>query len=410
MMINFKFVLIWFLSFTFVINATVELGVDRFFKDGFNELIRNKKIGIVTNQTGVDSNLKSTINIFIDNATNYKVQALFAPEHGLDGKEYAGEKIKNTNWGKDIHVYSLHGETRRPTKEMLDGLDVIIYDIQDIGCRSYTYCTTLFYVIEEAAKYNITVIVLDRPNPINGIIVDGPMIQELFRSYVGYINVPYCHGMTIGELAILFNKEYKIGCNIKVVQMHGWDRKMSFKETKLNWIPTSPQMPESDTPYFYASTGILGELGIVNIGVGYTLPFKVVGAPWIDADLFAKNLNQQKLPGVLFVPFHYRPFYGSYKEKTCHGVLIKITDEHVYKPLTVQYCLIGILKTLYKKEVLSKLTILSQSKRDMFNKVNGNDVIFKYLINEQYPSWKLIEFQKNDRQNFLKIREKYLLY
>lgn len=404
----FKRIFLFFMPL-YVFSAQVELGIDRFFKDGYESLIQKKKIGIITNQTGVNSQLETTIQIFLDHEKEYQIAALFCPEHGLDGKGYAWEKISHGTM-KHLPVYSLHGTTRRPTKEMLKNLDVLIYDIQDIGVRSYTYATTLYYAMEEAAKCGITVIVLDRPNPMGGVVVDGPMLEEAFRSFIGYINVPYCHGMTIGELARYFNDEYKIGCKLEVVAMKGWKREMSFSNTGLTWIPTSPNIPEDDTPYYTATTGILGELELVNIGIGYTLPFKIVGAPWIDAEQFATALNQQKLPGVTFIPFHYRPFYGSCKGKDCHGVKINITDHNLYRPLTVQYYLIGLLKSLYPKHVMAKLNETPTAKRDLFNKANGTDSILKTLLQEKYSARKMAEYQKTEREQFIQKRDKYLIY
>ncbi|MGE5196163.1 MAG: exo-beta-N-acetylmuramidase NamZ domain-containing protein, partial [Anaerolineae bacterium] len=280
----------------------VKLGIDRFFDEGVYKCLSGKRVGLVTNHTGVDGQLRRTIDLFLLESRDFSLAAVFAPEHGLYGIAYADEKIEHGKLGISLPVYSLHGETRRPTKEMLKDLHVLIYDMQDIGSRSYTYATTLFYAMEAAAKEGVSVIVLDRPNPIGGLLVDGPMLEEKWRSFLGYINVPYCHGMTVGELARFFNEEYKIGCELTVVPMKGWNRSMTFGETGLHWIPTSPYIPEEDTPFFYASTGILGALGWVNIGIGYTQPFKLVGAPWIDADHFAEQLNAQKLPGTFFVP------------------------------------------------------------------------------------------------------------
>ena len=238
--------------------------------------------------------------------------ALFAPEHGLWGVAHAGEAVAHAKDKEGIPVYSLHGSTRRPTAEMLAGIDLLIYDVQDIGTRSYTYISTLFYVMEEAAKAKIPVLILDRPNPINGLTIDGPMLEEKWRSFVGYLNVPYVHGMTVGELARYFNAVYKIGCEVHVIPMKGWKRAMSFSETGLAWIPTSPHIPEADTPLYYPVTGILGELELVNIGIGYTQPFKLIGAPWIRAEEFSQKLNQAKLPGVTFLPAYYKPFYGTF--------------------------------------------------------------------------------------------------
>ena len=395
--------------------AQVELGVDRLFKEeGFRALLQGKRVGLVTNQTGVDGNLTPTIALFQNSHKLFTLKGLYAPEHGIDGKGYAfekiGDSIGDSKGPGGVPIYSLHGKTRRPTDEMLEGVDVLVFDIQDVGVRAYTYLTTLCYVMEEAAKRKIGVVVLDRPNPMGGEVVDGPMLQEKWRSYIGYLNVPYCHGMTYGELARFFNVEYKIGCSLKVVSMRGWRRSMTFKETGLNWVPPSPQVPEADTPFFMASTGILGELGLVSIGIGYTLPFKVVGAPWVKAERFAAKLNEQKLPGVKFVPFHFRPFFGAYKGKDCEGVRLVITNAATYRPLSVQYFLIGVLKALYPKEVSKRLKGLKEEKKDLFCKANGNDKMWRLLFKEKYIAWKFIRFQKEEREAFIAKRKKYLLY
>jgi uncharacterized protein YbbC (DUF1343 family) len=347
------------------------------------------------------------LQLLQDNADHYKIVALFSPEHGLQGQQYAWEFVHHGD-DKGIPIYSLHGETRRPKPHMLKGIDALIYDIQCTGVRAYTYPTTLFYTMEEAAKLGIEVIVFDRPNPINGLVVDGPMLEEKWRSFIGYINIPYCHGMTIGELATFFNVEYNVGCKLKVIPMKGWKRSMSYRDTGLAWIPPSPYVPEPDTPLFYSSTGILGELHFLNIGIGFTLPFKVVGAPWIQATEFAAKLNGQKLPGVHFQPFHFRPFWGLYKGLDCQGVLIRVTDPHTYRPLSVQYLLLGMLKSLYPKEVLSRLA--QNTSKDLFCKANGTDAVYEILLKEKYPAWKLIELHKAEREAFLEKRKKYLIY
>lgn len=392
-----------------VAQPLVELGVDVFFKEGHGAPLKGKRVGLITNQTGVDQNLQSTISRFLS-STEFSLVALFAPEHGLDGLAYASEKIEHKKGPKGIPVYSLHGKTRRPSEKMLQNLDVLVYDIQDIGARSYTFATTLFYVMEEAAKKGIQVIVLDRPNPINGLIVDGPMLEEKWRSFIGYINVPYCHGMTIGELALFFNAEYKIGCKLKVVSMKGWKRSMAFKDTGLAWVPTSPNIPEADTPLFYATTGMIGELSLVDIGIGYTLPFKIIGASWINGEALAERLNAQKLPGVHFLPFNYRPFNGSYKGKDCQGVKIIVTNMKSFRPIAVQYLILGVLKSLYPKEVGNKLEKVPKLKKDLFCKANGNQEMFSILCKEKYAAWKLIEYQKEQKENFRELRKKYLLY
>lgn len=384
------------------------LGVDNFFCDDEIEKIKGKRVALVTNHTGVNRHLVPTAELLKKHEKGYRIAAFFSPEHGWAGDGYAWEYCAHTYDQNRIPIYSLHGKTYRPTKEMLKGIDVIIYDIQSIGVRSYTYEATLFYVMEEAAKAGIEVIVLDRPNPINGVTVDGPLLDEKWRSMIGYINIPYCHGMTIGELAQLFNGEYQVGCQLTVIPMKGWKRSMSFADTKLCWVPTSPHIPEASTPLFYASTGILGELGI-NIGIGYTLPFKIVGAPWIDATVFAAKLNEQNLPGVRFIPFHYRPFYGSLAKQECHGALIQITDKKNYRPVAVQYLILGMLKSLYPAKMCERLKTITPSQKNLFCKANGTEEIYRLLVHERFVAWKMIEFQKKEREAFKKKRKKYLI-
>lgn len=395
------------LLFPFILTAApVELGVDALFKS-HTGLLKKKRVGLITNHTGVDGSLRPTAERFREKS---QLVALFSPEHGIKGAARAADKIDHSETKEGIAVYSLHGETRRPTAEMLKGIDLLVYDIQEIGCRSYTYISTLFYAMEEAAKHKIPVVVLDRPNPMGGTVVDGPMLKDKWRSFLGYVNIPYCHGMTVGELARYFNEEYKVGCTLHVIPMRGWKRTMTFQDTGLAWIPTSPYIPEPDTPFYYATTGILGSLGIVNIGIGYTLPFKVIGAPWIDADHFAKTLNAQKLPGVKFLPFHYTPYYGKFKGKACEGIQIVITDHNLYRPLTVQYMLMGLLKSLYPTMFRSSLAQVSDAAKASFCKVNGNSEIYSIIEKEPYFAWKLIGFDKKERRAFLNTRKKYLMY
>jgi uncharacterized protein YbbC (DUF1343 family) len=397
------FFLLFFLSGT--IFASVETGLEVFFSDKQYVAFLDKRIGLITNHTGVDRQMRSSVSLFKE---HLHLAALFSPEHGILGQHYAWEPISNGKDG-DIPVYSLHGETRRPKPDMLKGLDVLVYDIQCTGVRAYTYPTTLFYMMEEAAKTGIEMIVLDRPNPINGLIVDGPMLEDEWRSFIGYVNVPYCHGMTIGELAHFFNEEYKIGCKLRVIPMKGWTRSMSYRDTGLAWIPPSPNIPEPDTPLFYPATGILGELQLLNIGIGFTMPFKIVGAPWIDAPTFAEKLNGQKLPGVRFQPFYFRPFWGLYKGVDCQGVLIQIMDSKIYKPVAVLYLLLGMVKSLYPQE-FSKRVAISEARKDLFCKANGTARILQILTNEKYAVWKLLEFHRAERTAFLEKRKKYLLY
>lgn len=394
----------------FVSASHVDVGADRLFTPKYQSLIKGKKIGLVTNHTARNRQMISTTDMIKQKAPslNARLIKLYAPEHGLDGRAYASESVRDALDSDGIPIFSLHGSTRRPTDLMLKEIDILVYDIQDLGSRSYTYLTTLLYVMEEAAKKKIPVIVLDRPNPINGWVVDGPMLEDELRSFVGYINVPYCHGMTIGELAGYFNGEYKIGCDLTVVPMKGWRREMSFDDTGLNWIPTSPNIPEATTALYYPMTGLLGELQIVNIGIGYSLPFKVIGAPWINGKAFAESLNNQNFPGVYFIPFYFRPFYGRYAKQDCEGVMIAVTDRLRYKPVATQYLLLGILKSSYPKEFADGMKS-SIARREMFTKVNGTSAVWKLLESKGPIVWKLREVGSKGTAAFLEKRKKYLI-
>ena len=262
--------------------------------------------------------------------------------------------------------------------------------------------------MEEAAKKGIPVMVLDRPNPINGVVIDGPMLEEKWRSMVGYVNVPYCHGMTVGELSTYFNEEHKIGCDLHVVPMKGWYRTMSFSDTGLAWIPTSPNIPEATTPLYYPTTGLIGELHFMNIGIGYTLPFKVVGAPWIDAKKFAEKLNAQKFPGVYFEPFYYRPFFGRFSQEDCQGVLIIVSNPRIYQPVSTQYLLIGMLKGLYPTQFREALDEF-KPRKEMFCKVNGTEEIYRLVTQEKNIVWKLKGVHEKEREEFKRLRKKYLI-
>lgn len=400
----FRWLFFFFFSTAFAQTPNIRLGVDVFFSEGHASFLKEKKVGLLTNQTGVDQNMRSTLERLRE-VTDIAI--LFSPEHGIKGQHYAFENVAHGN-EDGIRVYSLHGATRRPEKEVLKELDVVIYDIQSTGQRAYTYPTTLFYLMETAAHTDTEVIVLDRPNPMNGLVVDGPMLEDKWRSFIGYINVPYCHGMTIGELAQFFNEEYKIGCKLKVIPMKGWERWMTYRDTKLLWIPPSPNIPEPDTPLFSCSTGLLGELGILNIGIGFTLPFKIVGAPWVNAKEFSEKLNAQNLPGVHFSPYCFKPFWGLYKGLDCEGVLIQITDFKKYKPIQTQFFILGILKSLYPEEFLKRLKGTSQ--KELFCKANGTERVYDILLKEKYPAWKLAQLDQKERERFLEKRKKYLLY
>lgn len=403
---NARFLLVILLVLTAFLHAKVTVGADRLIdEECYRSWIKDKRVALVSNYTALcKGGVLSASRLF--NCKECSLVAIFAPEHGFEGNFHAEEAVTEGLYLEKIPIYSLHGKTRRPTEEMLKGLDVIIFDIQDIGCRSYTYISTLFYVMEEASRRGITVIVLDRPNPMGGIIVDGIGLDLKYRSFIGYLDIPYCHGMTVGELALLFNAEYEVGCQLKVIPMKGWKRSMQFNDTGLIWVPTSPHIPEPDSPLFYTMCGVVGEIHLVNTGVGYTTPFKVIGAPWIDAEKLAFHLNQQGFPGVLFIPTHFKPFYGVLKNRDCHGVKIVVTHPHKIMPVQTQFLLIGMLKSLYPQEFKAAF---SGVKKESFCKIAGREEVYTILLQERFAIYKLKSLCMKDRKLFLKKRCKYLL-
>lgn len=394
----------------FIVADSIQLGIDRVFDAPISDKLKGQKIGLITNQTGVNSKLQKTINLFYakQNELGYELRALFGPEHGIYGDHYAGEHVASTTFLNTIPIYSLHGQTRRPTDEMLKDITLLVFDIQDIGSRPYTYTSTLFYCMEEAAKKNIAVMVLDRPNPINGTTVDGPMLEPEFRTFLGYCNVAYCHGMTIGELALFFNEQYNINCTLHIVAMNGWKRWMSFQDTGLIWIPTSPNVTESTTCAFFPATGMLGEMYLTSIGIGYTLPFKVVGAPWIEASRFSQALNAQHLRGVVFHDWRFRPFMYRFAATPCQGTLIAITDQARFLPVTTQFLILSVLKELYPKQTIEVLKSLQQDPKN-FYKVCGTKAVLDILLAEAKPFSRLTTVHKAERERFLQIRKKYLI-
>ncbi len=265
----------------------VETGLENLMKSNY-DILKGKRVGLVTNPTGVDRYLRSTVDLLF-RAPDVKLVALYGPEHGVRGEFTAGEYVESeTDPSTGLPVYSLYGKTRKPTKEMLKDIDILVYDIQDIGSRSYTFISTLGLLMEAAAENNIPVVVLDRPNPLGGIRMEGALTRPGFFSFVSQFAIPYIHGLTVGELAMLLNGEGMLAkgvkCDLRVVKMTGWSRIMYFEETGLPWVLSSPHVPHRDSPLYYPATGIAGELYAVSIGVGYTIPFQTFAAEWINAD------------------------------------------------------------------------------------------------------------------------------
>ncbi len=305
-----------------VADAQVLTGIDVLEHDGFKQLA-GLRIGLVTNQTGRDRASRSTIDV-ISRAPGVKLTAIFSPEHGIRG--VADEKVSDTKDEQTgLPIYSLYGESRRPKPEQLKDLDALVYDIQDVGARFYTYITTLGYVMEEAARAKLPLFVLDRPNPINGIDVEGPIADADRLSFTAYHTIPVRHGLTIGELARLYNDERHIGCDLRVITMEGWRRAMWFDATNLTWVNPSPNMRSLTEAALYPGVGLL-ETTNISVGRGTDTPFEVIGAPWMDGRKLATYLNARRIAGIRFVPVHFTPRSSVFKSEECGGVNIIITD------------------------------------------------------------------------------------
>ncbi|MGE4588099.1 MAG: exo-beta-N-acetylmuramidase NamZ domain-containing protein [Acidaminococcaceae bacterium] len=319
----------------------VVLGIERI--EDYTKIFTGKRVGLITNQTGVTHDLKSSVDLL---RSKVNLQAIFVPEHGLFGAVTAGDDVKNDNY-EGIEVRSLYGDTRRPSKAMLSDIDILAFDIQDVGTRHYTYVSTMAYAMEACAKEGKKFIVFDRPNPLGGNY-EGPTLKNGFESFIGLYNVPLRHGLTVGEYARFINKEYQIGADLTVIPMKNWTREMLFEQTGLPWIATSPNIPTEASAFCYAATGIVGDMNI-SVGIGTTKPFEYVGAPWLDKMDFAAKLNALQMPGVIFRPIAFMPNYGMYAGELCQGVQMHITDKRSFQPAHVGAQMVRLLMKDYSQ-------------------------------------------------------------
>jgi uncharacterized protein YbbC (DUF1343 family) len=388
----------------------VSLGIDVLQRENF-ALLAGKKVGLITNQSGVNSKLELTLDIF-KKAKNFKLAAVFSPEHGLKGLIGSGQTYENeidTSLG--IKYFSLYGKTQKPTANMLKGIDVLVYDIQDIGCRSYTYISTLGLAMEAAAENNVEFVILDRPNPLGGLRIEGNLVEDDFISFVSRYKIPYVYGLTCGELASLLNEEKMlksgIKCNLSVVKMEGWTRQMKYGDTGLIWVPSSPNIPYQETPFYLVGSGILGELVIIGIGITYTLPFQTFAAEWMNADTLASYMNKLNLPGVIFRPISYKPLYGTWEDKILNGVQIHITDFDKINLIELQFYFLQVQRELYPQENVFALAATLRMK--MFDDVLGTDNIRKNFM-RRFRVSDIHDYLTKDVERFREISKKYFLY
>ena len=388
-------------------------GIEVLESYGFEELL-GKRVGLVTNPSGVDRKLRSTIDILFE-APEVNLVALFGPEHGVRGDAYAGDKVEG---GKDaktgLPVYSLYGATREPTQEMLRGIDIMVYDIQDVGTRCYTFISTLGLVMRACAKAGIEVLVLDRPNPLGGLKVEGPVVEDGFHSFVSEFKIPFVYGLTVGELAGLINEEglncgqtgteKHLKCRLNVIPMRGWRRDMLYEDTRLPWVLPSPNIPFVHSALCYPACGIGGEFGHLNIGVGYTIPFQTFAAEWIDADALKARLDSYRIPGTAFRTIHYKPLSGSLAGKLVHGVEFFFTDFEAATVTLTQFYVLQAVQELYPEH-----NPFPMKKTRMLDIVCGTDYVRK-AFEKRLKVEDIVDFWNKDARDFKMLSQKYYLY
>ena len=382
---------------------TVRNGVDVLLEDP-SSFIGDARIGLITNPTGVTMGLYSTLDAFHEHP-GIDLAAVFGPEHGARGDAQDALPVESrVDEATGIPVYSLYGEVRRPTAEMLEGVELLVFDIQDVGARFYTYVSTLTHALEAAEEHGKGVVVLDRPNPINGVAVEGNIPEPGFESFVGLHRVPIRHGLTIGELALLANEG--IGAELRVVSMEGWSRGMWFDETGLPWVQPSPNIPTLETATVYPGTCLFEGVN-VSEGRGTTRPFEYIGAPWIDARLWASDLNMLGLDGVAFRPCHFTPTFDKYRGELCGGVQVHVTDWDAFKPVEAGLHMLATCIDLWPEECQWRTA--TDSERLHFDLLAGTDKI-RDALTEGVSVDDIVGGWTGDLASFMERREDILLY
>lgn len=376
---------------------SVTLGIDELQRQNFAP-VTGARVGIVTNHTGRNRAGHSIVDL-LQRAEAVDVRALFGPEHGLLGRAGAGEKVADTvDELSGLQIFSLYGETRRPTPEMLHGLDALVFDMQDVGARFYTFTSTMAYCLEACAEHGLRFVVLDRPNLINGLAIEGPMIEDAHRSFVGYLQVPIRHGLTMGELALLHRATKSLDVQLDVVRMKGWERRHWWDDCGLDWVPPSPAMISLNTAILYPGTCMI-EGTNVSEGRGTDTPFECIGAPWIDGDALANDLNHRELAGVMCSPTEFCPEASKWKDQICPGIIITVLDRDAFDPVAfglhlvdaihrqnpIEFSFNRIVRHVGKTRVVEQLTAFTP-------------------VQEILEEWQLAA------EKFREEREAYLLY
>lgn len=399
--------LLFCLCFSFLAFPQVQVGLDRIFQEEeFISWVQGKKIALISHNAAINSIGENSLKVFFAHKHICSLKFLCTLEHGFYGATPA-ETLNIDPEILGVHNLSLYGAKEFP-ELIRKECDLLIYDVQDIGVRSYTFVSALLFLVRSSAKYNIPLIILDRPNPLGGELIDGPL--PVGNKHIP--EIPYCYGMTPGELALLFKSKYAPQANVRIVPMQGWSRSMLFDQTGCVWIPTSPQIPYADTAFFYATTGIIGVFSITNIGIGYTLPFQILGAPWMNGDRLVQELYKANIPGISFYPIAFEPFFGKYKMETCSGCLLKIQDASKFYPVEMQCVLLGALKKLYPNEyskALQNFSKISQRRNNLIHSI-GSELFITICEKEPFITWPLRSLCVEGREKFREQRRPFLIY
>lgn len=374
----------------------------------FLDMVSGKRVGLLTNPTGVDHNLNSTIDLLNDHP-DIELVALFGPEHGIRGDAYAGAHVANeVDARTGVPIYSLYGGGDQAMSDILSNVDVMLYDIQDVGSRSYTYIYAMSWLMDECGAAGVPFLVLDRPNPSGGHIVDGNILHpEEGTSGVGKYAIAYQYGMTPGETAMMFNANFIDNpCELTVVPMRGYERDMFQPDTGLIFIPTSTHIPRESVAIYYNLVGIVGELHNISIGVGYTLPFECIAAPYMDPYELTDAFRALDLPGLAYRPISFEPRYASYSGEMCHGVQIFITDRDALRPVTAQIYFMEVLQRLYPEQGLFSD---DNPRSNMFDKVMGTSSV-RHRIEAGDSAEDIIAGYQSEVDEFMTLREQYLIY
>ncbi|GAF14539.1 YzbB protein [Bacillus sp. JCM 19046] len=381
----------------------MKLGIDVFI-EGACTAVKGKKVGLLTNVTGVNHRLKTSIDLLHEHQ-DIDLVALYAPEHGIRGDAKEGASIESsTDPRTGLPVFSLYGESKRPSEAMLQSVDVIVFDLQDIGSRYYTFIYSMAYMMEACKKYGKEFIVLDRPNPIGGLKMEGNLVEEGCRSFVGLLPIPNRHGLTVGELAMLFKDEFGYDCSLTVIPMDGWRRDMYYDQTGLAWVPPSPNAPSLSMALLYPGTCLVEGTNLSE-GRGTTKPFEYIGAPFIDGFALAAAFNDLKLSGICARPTSFVPTYQKYKDEQCHGVQLHITNRDHVNAFQSGLALIALIAKLYP----SDFSFAQHANgRYMFDLLAGTKQLRALIY--QGESSTFIQQSEEQLRTFKQLRKPYLIY